>query len=67
VLNGDEADNPQSNRVRRIAIVVFLIAIAPTMFFGFRTYGSLAELRKQHVTIDVASSSSWTRLLAGLP
>lgn len=27
----------------------------------------LAELRKQHVAIDVASSSSWTRLLAGLP
>jgi len=27
----------------------------------------LAELRKQHVVIDVASSSSWTRLLAGLP
>jgi ATP-dependent Zn protease len=26
----------------------------------------LAELRKQHVVIDVASSS-WTRLLAGLP
>ena len=27
----------------------------------------LAELRKQHVVIDVASSSSWTRLLAGIP
>jgi cell division protease FtsH len=27
----------------------------------------LAELRKQHVVIDVASSSSWTRLFAGLP
>lgn len=27
----------------------------------------LAELRKQHVPIDIASSSSWTRLLAGLP
>jgi len=27
----------------------------------------IAELRKQHVAIDVASSSSWTRLLAGIP
>lgn len=27
----------------------------------------LADLRKQHVVIDVASSSSWTHLLAGLP
>lgn len=27
----------------------------------------LPQLRKQHVAIDVASSSSWTRLLAGLP
>jgi ATP-dependent Zn protease len=27
----------------------------------------IPELRKQHVTIDVASSSSWTRLLAGIP
>ena len=27
----------------------------------------LAELRKQHVVIDVTSSSSWTRLFAGLP
>jgi len=29
--------------------------------------GLMPELRKQHVLIDVASSSSWTRLLAGLP
>ena len=27
----------------------------------------LVELRKQRVTIDVTSSSSWTRLLAGIP
>ena len=27
----------------------------------------IAQLRKQHVAIDVASSSSWTRLLAGIP
>lgn len=27
----------------------------------------LPELRKQHVTIDVASSTSWTRLMAGIP
>jgi hypothetical protein len=27
----------------------------------------LPELRKQHVAIDVASSSSWTRLLARIP
>ncbi len=27
----------------------------------------LPELRKEHVAIDVVSSSSWTRLLAGLP
>lgn len=27
----------------------------------------IAELRKQHVAIDIASSSSWTRLLAGIP
>ena len=29
--------------------------------------GLMPALRKQHVAIDVASSSSWTRLLAGLP
>ncbi len=27
----------------------------------------IPELRKQHVTIDVTSSSSWTRLLLGVP
>jgi len=27
----------------------------------------IGELRKQHVKIDVVSSSSWTRLLAGIP
>lgn len=27
----------------------------------------ISELRKQHVAIDVAPSSSWTRLLAGIP
>jgi FtsH Extracellular len=27
----------------------------------------LPELRKEHVAIDVASSSSWARLLAGIP
>jgi hypothetical protein len=27
----------------------------------------ISELRKQRVAIDVASSSSWTRLLAGIP
>jgi hypothetical protein len=27
----------------------------------------IPELRKQHVAIDVASSTSWTRLLAGVP
>jgi hypothetical protein len=27
----------------------------------------LAELRKQHVAIDVVSSTSWTKLLGGLP
>jgi ATP-dependent Zn protease len=27
----------------------------------------IAQLRQQHVAIDVASSSSWTRLLAGIP
>jgi ATP-dependent Zn protease len=27
----------------------------------------ISELRKQHVVIDVSSSSSWTRLLAGIP
>ncbi len=29
--------------------------------------GLIPELRKQHVTIAVASSSSWWRLLAGIP
>lgn len=29
--------------------------------------GLISELRKQHVAIDVASSSSWWRLLAGIP
>ncbi len=27
----------------------------------------IAKLRKQHVAIDVTSSTSWTRLLAGIP
>ena len=27
----------------------------------------ISELRKQHVAIDVTSSTSWTRLLAGIP
>ncbi len=27
----------------------------------------IADLRKQHVTIDVASSTSWTRLLGSIP
>jgi hypothetical protein len=33
--------------------------------FGDQTL--IPELRKQHVAIDVVSSSSWTRLLAGIP
>lgn len=44
----------------------------PQMIFRSRVpdFGDpalLPELRKQHVAIDVASSSSWTRLLAGIP
>jgi ATP-dependent Zn protease len=47
-------------------------AVAPQEIFRSRVpdFGDpalLPELRKQHVAIDVVSSSSWTRLLAGLP
>ena len=37
-----------SARVRRIAAVVFLIAIVPTLFFGLRTYGSFRLLRSAY-------------------
>jgi ATP-dependent Zn protease len=33
----------------------------------FGDQAMLAELRKHHVVIDVTSSTSWTRLLGGLP
>jgi membrane-associated protein len=39
---------PKSNRVRRMATVVFLIATVSTVFFGFRTYGSFRLLRSAY-------------------
>jgi membrane protein DedA with SNARE-associated domain len=39
---------PKSNRVRRLATIVFLIATVPTAFFGFRTYGSFRLLRSAY-------------------
>ena len=38
----------KSNRVRRIAAIVFLIATAPTVFFGLRSYGSFRLLRSAY-------------------
>ncbi len=38
----------KSNRVRRIATAVFLIATVPTVFFGLRTYGSFRLLRSAY-------------------
>ena len=38
----------KSNRVRRIAAVIFLIATVPTVFFGLRTYGSFRLLRSAY-------------------
>ena len=38
----------KSNRVRRIAAIVFLIATVPTVFFGLRTYGSFRLLRSAY-------------------
>lgn len=39
---------PKSSRARRIAAIVFLIAVAPTVFFGLRTYGSFRLLRSAY-------------------
>jgi membrane protein DedA with SNARE-associated domain len=38
----------KSSRARRIAAIVFLIAVAPTLFFGLRTYGSFRLLRSAY-------------------
>ena len=38
----------KSNRARRIAAIVFLIAAVPTVFFGVRTYGSFRLLRSAY-------------------
>ncbi|MGB0085475.1 MAG: DedA family protein [Rhodomicrobiaceae bacterium] len=38
----------KTDRVRRIAAIVFLIAILPTVFFGLRTYGSFSLLRSAY-------------------
>lgn len=38
----------KSNRLRRLATVVFLIAMVPAMYFGFRTYGSFRLLRSAY-------------------
>lgn len=38
----------KSTRLRRIAAVTFLIAIAPTLLFGVRTYGSFRLLRSAY-------------------
>ena len=38
----------KSSRARRIAAIVLLIAVAPTLFFGLRTYGSFRLLRSAY-------------------
>lgn len=38
----------KSNRLRRVATIVFLIAVAPALFFGLRTYGSFRLLRSAY-------------------
>jgi membrane-associated protein len=39
---------PKSSRTRTIAAAVFLIAVAPTAFFGVRSYGSFRLLRSAY-------------------
>ena len=39
---------PKSSRARKIAAIVLLIAVAPTVFFGLRTYGSFRLLRSAY-------------------
>jgi membrane protein DedA with SNARE-associated domain len=39
---------PKSSRARRIAAIVFLIAVLPTMFFALRSYGSFRLLRSAY-------------------
>ena len=38
----------KSNRLRRVAIVIFVIAALPTALFGLRTYGSFRLLRSAY-------------------
>jgi membrane-associated protein len=38
----------KSTRVRRLAAIVFLVAVLPTIFFGLRSYGSLRLLRSAY-------------------
>jgi membrane protein DedA with SNARE-associated domain len=39
---------PNSSRARRIATIVFLIAVLPTVFFALRSYGSFRLLRSAY-------------------
>jgi membrane protein DedA with SNARE-associated domain len=39
---------PKSSRARRIAAIVFLIAVLPTVFFALRSYGSFRLLRSAY-------------------
>ena len=39
---------PKSSQARRIAAIVFLIAVVPTVLFALRTYGSFRLLRSAY-------------------
>lgn len=54
----------KSNRLRRVALVVFLIAALPTVFFGLRTYGTFLLLRSAYAAGAPMTSSlrAWMTL-----
>jgi membrane-associated protein len=54
----------KSNRVRRIAVIIFFIAAAPTVFFGLRTYGTFRLLRSAYAAGAPMTSSirAWMTL-----
>lgn len=40
--------NTRFNSVRRLAMIIFLVTVAPTVFFGLRSYGSFRLLRSAY-------------------
>ena len=48
---------PRLSRGRRVAVIVFLLAVVPTVVFGIRSYGSLRLLRSAYEIGASATSS----------